>query len=316
MKSLTDTWLYGLLKPLSLLPMGCLFVLSDVLIYPVVYHLVGYRRKVVRANLTNAFPTWSASERKHIEKRFYHHFCDSFMEMIKVLSMSPEEATRRMRFLNPDVVTDFASKNQGVLVVLGHYGNWEYQPFLFLHMIKHGNQQGHSVYRPLKSRAFDYLYQRIRTRFNGNVVTKEETYRLVVRLRRANIPGVFGLVSDQSPSRNNLHYWTTFLNQDTAILTGPERMAKQTGFAVVFADVTKVKRGYYQTHFICLTDQPKAEPENSLTERYARLMEASILRDPAYWLWTHKRWKHKRPSDTVQPAEPFASPAPIDISDS
>jgi KDO2-lipid IV(A) lauroyltransferase len=298
MKSLKDTWLYYLLKPLSLLPMGCLFALSDGLIYPVVYHLVGYRRKVVRTNLSNAFPDWSEAERKHVEKRFYRHFCDSFMEMIKVLSMSSEEAGRRMRFLNAEVVTDFAAKNQGVLVVLGHYGNWEYQPFLFFHMLKHGNQQGYSVYRPLKSRAFDYLYQRIRTRFNGNVVTKEDTYRLVVRLRRDNIPGVFGLVSDQSPSRNNLNYWTSFLNQDTAILTGPERMARQTGFAIVFADVSKVKRGYYQTRYICLTDQPKAEPENALTERYARLMEASILRDPAYWLWTHKRWKHKRPEQT------------------
>jgi len=116
----------------------------------------------------------------------------------------------------------------------------------------------------------------------------------VIRLRRENIPGVFGLVSDQSPSKKNLHYWTTFLNQDTAILTGPERMAKQTGFAIVYGDVTKVKRGYYQTQYICLTEQPTEEPENSLTERYARLMEATILRDPAYWLWTHKRWKHKR----------------------
>lgn len=208
--------------------------------------------------------------------------------------MSPEEAGRRMHFVNPEVVTDFAAKKQGVLLVIGHYGNWEYQPFLFLHMLKQGNQQGYSVYRPLKSRAFDYLYQRIRTRFNGGIVAKDDTYRLVIRLRRENIPGVFGLVSDQSPSKKNLHYWTTFLNQDTAILIGPERMAKQTGFAVVYGDVTKVKRGYYQTQYICLTDQPKEEPENSLTERYARLMEATIQRDPAYWLWTHKRWKHNR----------------------
>ncbi|NLT03787.1 MAG: lysophospholipid acyltransferase family protein [Bacteroidales bacterium] len=294
MKNWSDKWLFWLLKPLSLLPLGCLYAFSDLFLFPVVYLLVGYRRKVVRTNLANAFPHWSKAERKRVEVRFYHHFCDSFMEMIKVLSLSPEEAGRRMHFVNPEVVTDFAAKNQGVLLLIGHYGNWEYQPFLFLNMLKQGNQQGYSVYRPLKSRAFDYLYQRIRTRFNGGIVAKDDTYRLVIRLRRDNIPGVFGLVSDQSPSKNNLHYWTTFLNQDTAILTGPERMAKQTGFAVVYGDVTKVKRGYYQTQYICLTDQPKEEPENSLTERYARLMEATILRDPAYWLWTHKRWKHKR----------------------
>lgn len=294
MKRWSETWLYWLLKPFSLLPMGCLFVLSDLLLYPLVYHVVRYRRKVVRENLANAFPDWAPAARKRLETRFYHHFCDGFMETVKVLSMSPEEAFRRMHFVNPEVVLDFAPKNQGVLLLLGHYGNWEYQTFLYLKMLHHGNQQGYIVYKPLKNKASDYLFKRIRTRFNGNVVTKNETYRQVIRLRQQFIPGVFGMVSDQTPSRNNLHYWTNFLNQDTPIFTGAERMARQTGFAVVFAEVTKLKRGHYQTRYTCLTDNPAKEPENAITERFARLMEANILIDPAYWLWTHKRWKHKR----------------------
>jgi len=290
---------YGFVKGISFLPLPVLLAISDILVYPIVYYVVGYRLKVVRQNLKRSFPDLSDKMLKNYERRFYRHFCDSFMEMIRILSMSEKEASMRMRFINPEVVTDFATKKQGVLIVLGHYGNWEYQPFVFFNMLRAGNQEGLSVYRPLKNKAFDYIFMRIRTHFNGGVVTKEDTYRTIIRLRREGIPGVFGLVSDQSPSAANLHYWTTFLNQDTSILTGPERMARQTGFAVVYADVCKLARGRYQTKYILIADKPAEMPQYTITEQYARLMEQTILRDPAYWLWTHKRWKHIRPETKV-----------------
>ena len=281
--------------------MPVLFLISDLLFFPMLYHIGRYRRKVVRRNLQNSFPDYSSLELKRIERRFYRHFCDNFQETVHVLAMSEKEAKKRMVFVNPEVLTSITSKGQGVLLVLGHYGNWEYQPFLFLQMLASGNQEGFNVYRPLKNHAFDELMKKIRVHFGGTNVTKNETYRTVVRLRKNGIAGVFGMVSDQSPSPRNLIYWTNFLNQDTSILTGPERMAKQTGFAVLYSDVRKTSRGCYQSEFTVISERPSETAEFEITEQYARMMEKTILRDPAYWLWTHKRWKHKRPSENVNP---------------
>jgi len=298
MKNISSNLLYGILRIFAFLPLPLLFFFSDVFLYPIVYYVVGYRLKVVRANLKNSFPDKTNLELRKIEREFYHHFCDTFEETVRVLGMSEREARKRMVFTNPTLLTDFAKQGQGVLLVLGHYGNWEYLPFLFLDMLESGNQVGYSIYRPLKSAAFNHLYIKIRTHFGGPVITKTEAYRAIIRLRREGKAGVFGLVSDQSPSKSNLHYWTNFLNQETAILTGPERMAKQTGFAVVFVDVEKTSRGHYQATYNLITDNPKDTAENEITEKYARLMEKTILREPSYWLWTHKRWKHKRQQES------------------
>lgn len=278
---------------MSLFPLRFMYLISDVFLYPVIYHLVRYRRKVVRRNLSNSFPEKDEKEIRNVERKFYHQFCDIFFETIRILGMTEDEAKKRMVFENPEVVTDFASKGQSVFTLLGHYGNWEYQSFLFFYILESGNQKGFSVYRPLKNKAFDYLYMKIRSRFRAGIVTKSNTYRTIIRLRNEGFAGVFGLVSDQSPSRTNLHYWTKFLNQDTSILTGPERIARKTGAAVVYADVRRLKRGQYSTKYILISEKPQETAQNEITERYARLMENTILRDPAYWLWTHKRWKHK-----------------------
>jgi KDO2-lipid IV(A) lauroyltransferase len=301
MKKFYTALLFGITRLYGSLPMPVLFLISDLIFFPVVYHIGRYRRKVVRRNLQNSFPDYAPLELKRIERRFYRHFCDNIQETVRVLAMSPKEASKRMVFVNPEVLTRFAEKGQGVLLVLGHYGNWEYQPFIFLHMVASGNQEGFNVYRPLKNEAFDELMKRIRSHFGGSNVTKNDTYRTVVRLRKNGIAGVFGMVSDQSPSRGNLVYWTTFLNQDTSILTGPERMAKQTGFAVVYSDVSKTARGCYQSEFKVISDAPNETAEFEITEKYARMMEETILRDPSFWLWTHKRWKHKRPVEQPIP---------------
>lgn len=290
----------ALFRLLGKLPLGFLFFISSVLMYPLVYYVARYRLKVVRRNMEAAFPEKSIEQRRRMERAFYHHFCDMFMEMLHIFGLDKEEALTRMHFVNPELVTDYADKQQGVLLTCGHYGNWEYMSLLFLKMLDTGNQQGYSVYKPLRCVIFDRLFQQIRSRFGGGIVTKDGTFRQVIRLRKAGIAGIFGLVSDQSPTARNLHYWTRFLNQDTAFLTGPERMAKQTGFAVLYADVKRMKRGYYETTFRRITDEPMQTPEFWITERFARLMEETILRDPAYWLWTHKRWKHKRSMESFK----------------
>ena len=303
MKKFNTALLYGITRLYASLPMPVLFLISDLLFFPVVYHIGRYRRKVVRKNLQNSFPNYSPLDLKRIERRFYRHFCDNFQETVRVLAMSEKEAKKRMVFVNPEILTSFAEKGQGILLVLGHYGNWEYQPFLFPYIKASGLQEGFNVYRPLKNVAFDELMKKIRVHFGGLNVTKNETYRTVIRLRKKDMTGLFGMVSDQSPSSGNLNYWTTFLNQDTSILTGPERMAKQTGFAVVYSDVRKTSRGCYQSEFKVISDTPNETAEFEITEKYARLMEKTILRDPAFWLWTHKRWKHKRPADQQNPQQ-------------
>lgn len=294
MKKIFSACLYGLMRLYAFLPLSVLFFLSDTLLYPIVYYVVRYRLRVVRANIEACFPEKNLRERRQMERKFYRHFCDTFQETIRILGMKEKEAQERMVFVNPEILTDFLKSGQGVLLVLGHYGNWEYQTFLFLQIADAGGDHGFNIYRPLKNQAFDDLFKKIRSHFGGNLLTKNDAYRMVIRLRREGVAGVFGLVSDQSPSSANLHYWTPFLNQDTAILTGPEHMAKQTGFAVIYADVQKLFRGYYQTDFKVITPNPKETAEFEITEQYARLMEATILREPAYWLWAHRRWKHKR----------------------
>lgn len=289
-----ETVVYVLARMLAFLPLPFLFVLSDVFLYPLVYYVARYRLRVVRTNLKNAFPEKAVLELRKIERTFYRHFCDLFLETLRILCMSEREARKRVLFTNPEVLTDISRKGQGVLIVLGHYGNWEYQNFFYFDMLESGNSEGYSIYRPLKNKAFDRLFLKMRTKFGCNMITKNDSYRTVIRLRREGKSGVIGLISDQSPSGANLHYWTTFLNQETSILTGPERIAKQTDYAVIYADVEKRARGYYRTTFRLITDAPRETKENEITEKYVRLMEETILREPSYWLWTHKRWKHKR----------------------
>jgi Kdo2-lipid IVA lauroyltransferase/acyltransferase len=298
-----------LLKPYASLPLSVLFFISDILVFPLMYHVVRYRRKVVRRNLVNSFPGKSLLEIKVLERRFYRHFCDTIQETIRMLAMSEKEAIRRMNYLHPDLLEDLAKKNKGVLVVLGHYGNWEFQSFFRLCLAKESQIACFNVYRPLRNKTVDELMKQIRSSFGNRNVTKNDTYRMVVKLRREGVPGIFGLISDQTPSGSSLHFWTNFLNQETAFLMGAERMAKQTGYAVVYADIQKRSRGYYETDFKLISDDPLSTAEFEITETCARMLEATIRRDPAFWLWTHKRWKHHR-NDDVSVVEPSNSEQP------
>ncbi len=287
-------WLALLFRAYAVLPLPVMYLISDCLVFPLLYHLFRYRRKTVRINLQRSFPQKSAVELKMLERRFYKHFCDSIQETCHLLEMSEKEALKRMVFENPEYPVQLAEKHGGVLVVLGHYGNWEYESLYAMHLRYTDAVNSYNVYKPLKNKAFDVLMHKIRTRFGGSNVAKNDIYRTVIRLRNEGKQGIFGLISDQSPNGNSLGYWTNFLNQETAVMIGAERMAKQTGFAIVYADVLKTDRGHYQTTFRLVTDNPAETSEFDITERYTRLMEDTILRDPAFWLWTHKRWKHHK----------------------
>ncbi|MDR0699991.1 MAG: lysophospholipid acyltransferase family protein [Tannerella sp.] len=275
----------------ALLPVPVLYVLSDIL-YFIIYHVIRYRKKVVRDNMKNAFPDKSSEELRQLERRFYHHFADYIVETIKLAGISQKELLRRAHLNNPEMIKPLLEQGHTcIILVMGHYGNWEWFtgfPICF------DNVQVHQIYRPLRNKAFDRLFIFLRTRFRAVCTKKNEVVRDIVGLKQTKTPGLLVFIADQTPSKANIHYWTRFLNQESAILTGPERLAKKYDLPVVFVDVKKIKRGIYSVDFHLITDTPKTMPEYSITEEYTRRMEKSILRDPAFWLWTHKRWKHKR----------------------
>jgi KDO2-lipid IV(A) lauroyltransferase len=239
-----------------------------------------------------AFPEKTPEELRRLERRFYRHLTDYFVETIKLAHVSGEEIRRRARMTNPQLIDRLVDEGHScILILLGHYGNWEW--------FTAGNSffasaTMYPVYRPLTSRAFDRLFVRLRARFGATGIRKRDTVRDLIRLKQQRTPALAVFLADQTPSRANLHYWTRFLGQDTAMLTGPERIARKLNLPLVYADVRKPGRGYYEVEFKLLSAAPQETPEFSLTEAYARLMEQTILRDPAYWLWTHKRWKYKR----------------------
>ena len=283
-------FLYSWVKVHALLPMRALYVLSDIL-YVLIYKIAGYRVKVVRRNITASFPDKSKAEWRQLERRFYHHFADYIVETIKLAHISLDEIQQRAYLKNPELVDQLMEKGHTCFILtMGHYGNWEW---FSGSTTRFEDSRIYQIYRPLNNKAFDKLFADLRTQFGSFGIKKNDTIRDIIKLKQDKTKSVVIFLADQTPSKANLHYWTEFLHQDTAILTGPERIARKLNLPVIFLDTQKVKRGYYTVDMKLITENPKETPENYITERAARLLEKMILRDPAYWLWTHKRWKHK-----------------------
>lgn len=275
----------------ALLPLRVLYILSDILYFFVKY-VLRYRLKVTRDNLRNSFPDKSIKELREIECQFYHNFCDYTVETIKLLHVSNEEIQKRFVFKNMDIVHDLMKDGNSGIMFLGHYANWEWVPSINL-LFNDGSLLA-QIYRPLKNKVFDEIFLKIRSRFGSVGIPKNNTLRAMINYKKEGKKMLVGFMADQSPSPANIHYWTNFLSQETGVYTGVERIAKKTGFFVTYLDITKTGRGRYIAEVKLITDNPKNEPEFSITEKYIREMEKTILRNPAYWLWTHKRWKHKR----------------------
>lgn len=276
----------------ALLPFSLLYVLSD-LLYFFVYKIVRYRLRVVRSNLSSSFPELDKNELLNLEKRFYHHFCDYFVETIKLLHISDEEMQKRMFFEDLDIVKNAMKDDRSVIMYLGHYCNWEWIPSITMYF-KNTDYIFGQIYKPLQNKAIDKLFLKIRSRFGSLGIPKNDTLRTIVRLKKEGKQTLIGFMADQTPAPQSIHYWTEFLNHDTPVFTGVERIAKQTDFLVIYLDIQKIKRGVYKATVKLVNEKPKEEPENKITETYIRMMEKTILRDPAYWLWTHKRWKRTR----------------------
>lgn len=282
---------YAFCRLLSFLPLWLLYILSDFVFF-IIYRVIAYRKKVVNQNLRNSFPEKSSEEIRKIRKEFYHHFCDLFIETIKLWNISEEEILRRCVFKNPDFFESYKAQGKSVIAVTGHYANWEWLSSLALHNI--GSFL--PIYKPLHNKVIDKMYIRIREKLGAKTLAKNDTLRTMIKYRNQGDFTVTAFIGDQTPNKKNLHYWTNFLNQDTPILQGTERIAKKLNQAVVYCKMTKIKRGYYEYEFIPIADTPKEMAENEITELHTRMLEDIINENPSYWLWSHKRWKHKKNS--------------------
>ena len=279
---------YLFIKPLSLLPLSVLYVLSS-MVYFVLYRLVGYRKKVVTTNLKNAFPDKSAKEIAAIRKRFYQFICDFVVEVIKLFSISKKEALGRCVYRNTEVFDPFFKEGKSVLVVKGHYSSWEF----FLQTLDlHIPHQGVLIYNPLTNSFFNKEFKKFRKKFGQVMVPVNDTRDYLEDNNDKLIAPIFG--TDQSPTFNKSVYWTQFLNQETAVAYGTEYFAKKYDMPVIFAAMTPKRRGYFVVDFEVLEANPTQSAPNEITEKHVRAMEQHILKQPEYWLWSHRRWKRKK----------------------
>lgn len=285
--------LIGFLRLLSWLPLPVLYLISDVC-YPVLYYVVRYRRKVVRQNIARSFPEMAACERRRVERRFYRFLCDYGVETLKLLTMSEAEMKRRMVIEGVDDMERSLERCPFVFIYLGHYCNWEWISSIPLWTSRPDTHCG-QLYRPLKSQPFDGLFYQMRTRFHSVNISKYDAFRQILEMKRRGERTIIGFISDQSPKPNSIHDWVSFLHQDTPVFTGTERIAKKVNAAVYFADVRRVKRGYYHLHLRLVTEDVRAYEDYRITEIYMEELEQIIRRQPHLWLWSHRRWKHRPP---------------------
>ena len=276
----------------ALLPLKILYILSDILFFPMFY-IVRYRRKLVYQNMKDSFPEKSEKEIRRMEKAFYHHFCDYIVETIKLLHISDKETRKRVKFHNTEALQEIVDNGGSCLMLLGHYGNWEFVPSVTLWMRK-GSVIFAQIYRPLKNKWFDRFFLKLRGRYHSECIAKQDTLRSILRYKSSGRPSITGFMADQTPSPANIHHWVNFLNHDTPVFTGVEKIAHKVGFSVFYFDVEKIKRGYYSVTIREISKNPKETEECEITNKYMEMMETTILRAPEYWLWTHNRWKHKR----------------------
>ena len=255
-------------------------------------HVVHYRRKVVRKNLKNSFPEKSEVELREIEREFYRYICDYMLEEIKMMRMSFEDLSRRMEYGNTEEYLAMLEKHGGIVVLIPHYANFEWLTAMGAFMKPEDVPL--QVYKPLRNKYMDEMFKIIRARHGGYNVPKHSTAREVIRLRREGKHVVIGLITDQSPNRNEAHHWTTFLNQDTVFMDGGERIARMMNYPVFYCELEKRGRGYCKAYFDLLTETPKQTAEGEITELFVRRLEQTIHRAPAYWFWSHKRWKLTR----------------------
>ncbi len=269
-----------------------MYFFADIL-YFLLYRVAGYRVSVVRNNLATSFPDKSEKELRQIERKFYRNFADSILETLKLSHISDEEMASRMKFENVELIDRYLAEGRSIAVYFAHTFNWEWAPSVSLHtQLKPSDKvEFGQVYRPLKSGLADKLMLRLRARFHSVGYPKSSTLRCLLKAKRRGSLTITGFMSDQHPSHGDPGHLTTLLNHPTLMITGTETLARKLNMAAIFWDMEKTSRGHYRITVRPMADNVAETPEGQVTELYTRILENTIMRDPAIWLWTHKRWK-------------------------
>ena len=285
---------YPFLYVIASLPFRALYALSDFLYH--ILRITGYRRKVVLQNLKNSFPEKSEKEINDLCEKYYRYLVDLILETFKTLKMTPEQARERCTFNNQAWLDELYAQKKSIIIVMGHYGNWEWAGPSFTLNTQY---QLVVIYRPLSNPYFEKMMVGMRTRHGTKITPVKNTLRDMVANRGSITATAF--IADQTATKKDA-YWTTFLHQDTAVFTGPEKLATKFDYPVVFMNVQRPRRGYYVVTPELLIEKPKNTAENEVMEKFTQRLEQEIQKDPSIWLWSHRRWKHKRVSNGTSPA--------------
>uniref|UniRef100_UPI0040471575 lysophospholipid acyltransferase family protein n=1 Tax=Mariniflexile sp. TaxID=1979402 RepID=UPI0040471575 len=288
MQFLAYILVYPFLWLVSILPFRLLYLFSDGL-YVLLYHIIGYRKKVVTNNLELVFPNKSDQEIASIRKKFYKHLCDMFLEMAKTMSISEKELKKRFYIVNPEELKRLESLNKSIILIFGHYASWEWSIVLqnYIHF------KGLAVYKKLANKYFDKLVRDIRSKFHTDLISTKETIQVINENEAKGIKSITGFLSDQSPRLTNDVHWGRFMGIKVPCFTGAERLAKKLDLTTAYLKVSKVKRGYYKAEIKTLSENPNEYADYELTDLFLREVEKQIHQAPEYYFWTHKRWKHR-----------------------
>lgn len=279
---------YPLLWLVSRLPFRILYAISDV-VYVLLYHIIGYRKKVVRGNLELVFPEKSEKERLQIEKKFYGHLCDMFLEMVKTLGITNEQMKKRYVFTNVEVFQKLESEGKHIMIMMPHYASWEWV-FSLNSMVK---SKAYAIYQPIENKYFDKLVRDIRSKYGTTLIKTYETRKIIADAKKGDELITVGIISDQSPMLQRARHWAKFMGIMVPVHVGGEEICKENDFVPVYLKVRKKGRGFYESTFIVLDENPTAVENYKITEAFLKHVEESIREAPEYYFWTHKRWKHK-----------------------
>ncbi len=253
------------------------------------YYIIGYRKKVVNENLHLVFPEKSDDDIQKIQKKFYRHMCDIFLEIIKTMGMSIEQMNERFQLSNEHIINEYAEKGRSTILLAGHYASWEW----LLGLNPRLKPKAFGIYQKIQNQYFERLIKRIRGRFGTTLVRTNESRQLIADMVNQQEPFVLGIASDQSPMLNRARHWAKFMGINVPIHIGGEELCKKHDIIPIFLQVKKLKRGYYAANFKVITEHPKEVRDYEISEKFMAALEDSIREAPEYYFWTHKRWKHR-----------------------
>ena len=288
MQKLSFLLAYPFLWIVSRLPFPLLYLLSDGIFF-LVYRVIKYRRKVVWENLLLAFPDKPAEARRVIERKFYSHLCDMFLEMVKTFGISKKELQKRFTFTNLEVIHRLEAENKSIMLLAPHYASWEWAFVLDLYV----KGEAFAVYQPLSNPYFDRWARRVRKKFGTTLISTRQTRELVAQNKKDGRLSFYGMLSDQSPMVGKAKYWAPFMGITVPMHTGAESLCKKQDIPAIYMKVSKLRRGYYQASFKVLAENPSGIPDFEITDAFFKEVENAIREAPEYYFWTHKRWKHR-----------------------